>query len=119
MSDDATGFNVIPDRYKTASGREKIDLIHDSMNDNEFAIYCRGTAMKYDGRAKDPDDPEKRRFYLEMADHMLTGSPDPRCNRQGFEPYKRASMPLPLPVHALVAKRFPQTALLFDEHRGF
>lgn len=94
MSDDATGFNVVPVRYQTGSGREKIDLIRDSMSDHEFAVgHCRGAAMKYDDRNKGTHDPEKRRWYLEMADHILLGTPDPRSGRPGFEPYKRAAIP--------------------------
>ena len=94
--DDETGFNVVPARYQ-GTGREKIDQIRDSMSDTEFAVYCRGTAMKYDGRDKGPEDAEKRRWYLEMADHVLRGASDPRRNRQGFAPYQRASMPEQLP----------------------
>ena len=96
MSDDATGFLVIPDRYKGKNGRERIDEIRDSMSDQEFAIgHCRGAAMKYDDRDKEVFDPEKRRFYLEMALHVLSHGEtlDPRHLRPDFVPYKRASIP--------------------------
>ena len=103
MSDDATGFLVIPKRYNTG-GREKIDLIRDSMSDREFVQYCLGNVMKYKDRNKpnpDPskpsDDPEKFRFYTEMARSLQHGTPDPRHRRPDFTPYKRASMPEPLP----------------------
>ena len=95
--DDNTGFNVTPERYATEGGREKIDLIRDSMSDHEFAVYCRGTAMKYDNRNKGSDDSEKRRWYLEMFDHVLLDGSDPRHQRPGFESYKRASLPEALP----------------------
>lgn len=99
MNDD-TGFDHAPERYVTDTGREAIDLIRDSMSDQEFAIWCRGTALKYalrDGK-KGETDPEKRAWYEQMARHVLTGEvPDPRHQRPDFEPYKRASLPEALP----------------------
>ncbi|KKN69873.1 hypothetical protein LCGC14_0436970 [marine sediment metagenome] len=100
MNDDATGFLVVPARYAGEDGRERIDDIRDSMSDHEFAVgHCRGAARKYDDRNKSEYDPEKRRWYLEMALHVLSHGDftDPRSNRPGFVPYKRASMPEPLP----------------------
>ena len=94
---DDTGFDRMPDRYQTESGREKIDLIRDAMSDAEFAAFCLGNALKYDDRGKGEHDPEKARWYREMRAHVLTGSPDPRHKRPGFAPYQRASLPQPLP----------------------
>ncbi len=93
--DDNTGFNKVPDRYATDSGREAIDLIRDSMSDAEFVQYCWGTAKKYalrDGK-KGPDDGDKRRWYELMADHVTFNTPDPRSNRPGFKPYVRQGLP--------------------------
>ena len=97
MNDDETGFNVIPERYKTESGREKIDLIRDSMAEREFGLYCRATALKYEDRNKSEHDPGKRRWYIEMSNHIFIKSPDPRHARPGFKPYKRASLPQQIP----------------------
>lgn len=96
--DDNTGFNVIPTRYHTESGREAIDVIRDSMSDDEFAVYCRGQALKYQLREgkKGADDGDKARWYMQMFDHVRAGGPDPRAQRPGFEPYARAAMPEPL-----------------------
>lgn len=95
---DDPGFTRVPDRYMTGD-REVIDQIRDSMSDQEFGVWCRGQVIRYSMRVKDKEvDPEKSRFYQEMADHVFTGSPDPRHRRgDAFQPYKRASMPEPLP----------------------
>jgi thymidylate synthase (FAD) len=98
MSDDSTGFGVIPKRYATDSGREAIDLIRDSMSDHEFVVYCRGQAMKYRLRLgkKDSDDAAKASWYEQMAAHVSEGAPDPRHQRPGFEGYRRFGRPEPL-----------------------
>ena len=94
---DDPGFDAIPDRYNTGS-REVIDQIRDSMSDHEFGVWCRGQVIRYDLRTKNPElDPEKARFYREMAAHIFEGTPDPRHRRPNFEPYRRAAFPEPLP----------------------
>lgn len=109
---DTTGFAAKPDRYNTESGREAIDIIRDSMSDEEFGVWCRGQALKYQlrlGKKPGTDDAEKARWYTEMAAHVLTGnSPDPRAGRADFEPYHRASAPEPLPgeTHAVLDHGF-------------
>lgn len=101
MNDDAnTGFTSVPTRYATASGREVIDLIRDSLSDEEFVAYCLGNAMKYRARAGKKGDAhldfEKADFYGAMADHIRDPAltPDPRSARPDFTPYKRAGVPV-------------------------
>ena len=97
-NDDITGFNVVPERYATDSGREAIDIIRDSMSDHEFAVYCRANALKYSTRLgkKGEADGEKMRWYTEMSAHVLDpiGCQDPRSGRPGFTVYKRDSVRL-------------------------
>lgn len=94
QADDATGFNVAPVRY-SAHGRETIDRIRDTLGDEAFIAYCRGTAMKYRDRAglkgDAAEDAKKAQWYLQMADHVSFGAPDPRAYRAGFQPYVRPS----------------------------
>ena len=106
MNDD-TGFTSAPARY-LHQGREKIDEIRDSMSDAEFVAFCRGTALKYEGRNKGPSDPEKLRFYQEMATHVANGGPDPRHKRSDFTSYTRARRPLtyPHPTHSVLDHGF-------------
>lgn len=88
---DETGFDKVPERYATESGREAIDVIRDSMTDSEFISFCTANAMKYQMRLgkKGSDDAEKARWYTEMASHVEKGTPDPRSGRPGFSPYVR------------------------------
>lgn len=86
-----TGFDKVPERYATESGREAIDIIRDSMTDSEFISFCTANAMKYQMRLgkKGSDDAEKARWYTEMASHVEQGTPDPRSGRPRFTPYVR------------------------------
>jgi thymidylate synthase (FAD) len=95
---DETGFDVVPRRYATDSGREAIDVIRDTMTDHEFVVHCRGQALKYRLRLgkKGVDDGDKARWYEQMASHVLGLDDDPRGRRPGFEPYRRASAPEPV-----------------------
>jgi thymidylate synthase (FAD) len=95
MSDDNTGFNVVPARYQTEGGREAIDIIRDSMSDEEFALYCRGQALKYALREgkKGADDADKARWYTMMFHHVRGDGPDPRAGRSDFTGYVRARRP--------------------------
>lgn len=100
---ESTGFDKVPERYSTESGREAIDLIRDSMSDQEFGVYCRGQALKYRLRLgkKDSPDEEKARWYDEMALHVLADGEDPRTYREGFDGYKRAAMPEPIELRRI------------------
>ena len=92
MSGYSLGFDRLPGRYK-GGGREAIDQIRDSMTDDQFFHFCRGSAMKYQIRAglKGPRsrDLGKAVWYLKMSDHVKYDSPDPRSGRPGFQPYER------------------------------
>lgn len=103
MNDDNnTGFTSIPTRYATESGREAIDLIRDSLSDEEFVAYCLGNATKYRVRAGKKGnaqiDHEKADFYGQMADHIRDPdiTADPRAARPGFVPYQRVGVPVKL-----------------------
>lgn len=104
--DDATGFNVAPQRY-SAHGRETIDRIRDGMirhargatpreleadAERLFKVYCLTTALKYRDRAglkgSAEEDLSKARWYEEMA-ASVDGAPDPRRYRPAFAPYSR------------------------------
>lgn len=96
---DTTGFDEAPSRYVTDSGREAIDIIRDSMSDREFVVWCCGQALKYEcreGKKAGTDDAEKARWYRLMADHVLGVGPDPRHERENFQPYVRKKIPDPL-----------------------
>lgn len=90
------GYAVQPVRYSTGD-RETIDLIRDSMTDEQFLAFCWGQVLRYRDRAKAPEaDADKAAFYEEMAVHLedvLAGEPtprpDPRHGRQRWQPYQR------------------------------
>ena len=92
MSNEQLGFNKAPDRY-SAKGRETIDKIRDSMSDEAFIAFCRGQAIKYRDRAglkgSAEQDLEKAKFYIQMANHVKFGTPDPRTYRAEYERYTR------------------------------
>lgn len=108
MSDaaDMVGRGAVPKRYQGKDGREMIDKIRDSMTDREFAVYCRGCAMKYNRNLDDDRavyDNEKAAFYHQMALHVFNPekTPDPRSERPGFEPYRRQGLPQALPTRKI------------------
>lgn len=88
---DDTGFEAAPSRYM-ATGREAIDVIREELGDERFAGFCRGTARKYRLRAghkagaPEGNDLEKARWYEMMADHVESGTPDPRTLREAGTP---------------------------------
>ena len=92
MSDSNTGFDRAPDRY-SAAGRETIDRIRDRLGDAGFVSFCLGSAMKYEDRAgmkgDAATDRAKARWYRGMAEHVASGSPDPRSGRPVFVAYRR------------------------------
>jgi hypothetical protein len=92
--DSAAGFDRAPDRY-TGNDREAIDRIRDHLGDEGFVAFCVGNALKYearDGRKGDPrGDADKAVWYRRMAAHVRGYGPDPRANRPGFTPYRRAT----------------------------
>lgn len=92
---DPTGFASAPAHY-AGLDREVIDLIRDSMTDVQFAAYCQGNAIKYAERAPLKGQPEqdmkKCRWYVQMREHVLLGTADPRAYRDdGFVAYVRQS----------------------------
>lgn len=86
MADD-TGFDAAPSRYM-ATGREAIDIIREELGDEGCVAFCIGNARKYELRAGHKasttaeNDLEKARWYRAFADHITTGSPDPRTYRR-------------------------------------
>lgn len=94
---DTTGFDAMPDRHRSQSGREVCDLMRDAVSDEEFAAACLTHAIKYEQRNKSDLDPDKARWWREMMIAVRGQGPDPRHQRPTFEPYRRASLPEPLP----------------------
>lgn len=86
MTDD-TGFDRIPTRYALDGGREAIDVIRETLGDEDFVAFCRGATLKYRLRAGKKEgttadnDLQKADWYARMADHVTTGSHDPRSYR--------------------------------------
>lgn len=102
MSDN--GFDSIPARYATESGREVVDIMRDmchdfaakevtgkDLGDQIFSLVAATHALKYElrgGKKGDREgDTEKHRWWSQMRDHAASGLPDPRSGRPGFIPY--------------------------------
>lgn len=109
------GYEAVPDRY-AGNGREVVDRWRDDAHavadaladqvggDDDFRARMANTlyayallthVTKYRLRAGAKGDPkgdeDKADFYEALARHVVHPSthPDPRCNRPGFQPYKR------------------------------
>jgi hypothetical protein len=93
------GFDKQPDRYASDLGRETIDLIRDSMTDDQFVAFCYGQVIRYRDRAGKKEsaqvDLDKARFYEKMALHVQNPEDhdDPRNHREGFTLYRRQEYP--------------------------
>jgi len=113
LLDSATGFDRAPDRY-TGKGRETVDRMRDralaaaialgleapyipheqtiKLADKLFAFACLTHAIKYEDRAGRKGsaevDVEKAKWWRAMAAHAGGFGPDPRQDRETFEPYE-------------------------------
>lgn len=101
-NNDPIGRKGVPAHY--AGEREYIDIIRDSMSDEDFITFCRTMANRYAARAgkkERTDDIEKSRWYSQMSQHVIESVfypdmglvEDPRSERPGFRPYQRAKLP--------------------------
>lgn len=100
QDDGSTGFTAPPSHYD--GEREVIDVIRDLMDDDCFAAWCMGNAIKYRMRAGKKGDARQDRakatFYELMARHVWAGGADPRSDRPSFVPYEPWTVDIKAPT---------------------